>query len=364
MTFRTYLRMAPLAALLVGGCGDLTQIRGVMELDGEAVDAAGLSPHARGTHELAKGRYGLAVTAFNTALAAEPGSVATLNGLAATYDRMGRFDLADRYYARALDVAPDDPQTLNNAGYSRYLRGDPAAAVALLRRAARQDAASPVIVANLAVANKARATADAARTTAIAAADDAVAPAPRPRMLVERSATGVHTLAVAAPEFLAAARKAGVDPKLAAVRGRPPRADDPPPFPTGQRIALATLRQVAAEPARLDEPKPARRAVSCRLEVSNGTGRQRMATRMRTFLRRAGTDVGCLTNAADFTWEKSVIAYRPGFEAEARALAAKLSVPLAVEAAPDQANDLRLLLGRDLLSFDHDLLRRETSNDA
>lgn len=359
MTFRAYLRIAPLGALLITGCGDIPQIRGVLELDGEAMSLTGVPPYDLGKRELAKGRYGLAVSAFNTALAAEPASVAILNALAATYDRMGRFDLADRYYGRALDLAPDDPQTLNNAGYSRYLRGDLAQAVALLGRASRLDTASPVIAANLATADRAR----AAATTVVVAGGPPEAP-PAPQMLIQRTSPGVHTLALAAPEFLAAARKAGVDPKLAAVQSRRPQPQELTPFPTGERVAMAALERLAAGPDRQDYPKPAARTVTCRLEISNGAGRPRMATRMRGFLRSAGLDVGCLTNAAGFGQDETVIAYRPGFQAAAQALAAKLPIPVTLKATPDQANDVRLLLGRDLLPFDHDLLRRETADEA
>ena len=39
-------------------------------------------------------------------------------GLAASYDEIGRFDLADRSYAEAIKLIGETTQILNNLGYS------------------------------------------------------------------------------------------------------------------------------------------------------------------------------------------------------------------------------------------------------
>ena len=123
------------ALLNLGACAPL--IDGfALELfdDGEAQPAA--SNYEKGKAEFAGGHMGLAVLHFQAALVEQPESVEALNGLGATFDRLGRYDLSARAYARALDLAPDDVQTLNNLGYSYLLQGRHELAVAYLRAAA------------------------------------------------------------------------------------------------------------------------------------------------------------------------------------------------------------------------------------
>ncbi|MBW7850743.1 MAG: LytR C-terminal domain-containing protein [Rhodospirillales bacterium] len=343
-------RFAPLCLILLAGCAEMTEVRSVWEVNGEALDQADRPPYDAGKAHLARGHLGLAVTAFQRAVAQQPQSLEALNALAATYDKMGRYDLADRNYARALALSPDDPQTLNNAGYSRFLRGDFREAMRLFTAAGTRAPDDPVVAGNLAAVQ--RALAAAAQPQGTPAPTIANLPKPvRPRMVVERSGPGVHSLTMAAPEFLAAARKVGVDPKLALVGpdqppARKPLQEDPP--------------QAVAAP----RPAPTLERPSCRLEVSNGVGRARMAKRMRGYLKESGVDVGCLSNAEAFSAERTVIYHRPGFAARALEIAALLPVAAVVEAAPDQRNDIRLLIGRDLIPLDQELVDKEHSHEA
>lgn len=341
---------APLCLILLAGCAEMTEVRSVWEVNGEAFDGRGQPPYDAGKAHLARGHLGLAVTAFQQAVAQHPQSLEALNALAATYDEMGRYDLADRNYSRALEVAPDDPQTLNNAGYSRFLRGDYQEAMRLFTEAGARAPDDPVVAGNLAAAQ--RALAAAPQPQAAPAQTLANLPKPvRPRMVVERSGPGVHSLTMAAPEFLAAARKVGVDPKLALVG-----PDRPPP----RRPLQEDTPQAGAAP----RPAPTLERPSCRLEVSNGVGRARMAKRMRGYLRESGVNVGCLSNAETFSAERTVIYHRPGFAAQAQEIAALLPVAAVVEAAPDQRNDIRLLIGRDLIPLDRELVNKESPHEA
>jgi Flp pilus assembly protein TadD len=45
-------------------------------------------------------------------------------GLAASYDRLRRFDLADRAYQEAIRIVGRTPEVLNDQGFSYILRGD------------------------------------------------------------------------------------------------------------------------------------------------------------------------------------------------------------------------------------------------
>ncbi|KAA2234941.1 hypothetical protein [Salinarimonas soli] len=68
--------------------------------------------------------YGLAELHFRKAAEASSGDVEAWLGLAAAYDKLRRFELADRAYARAFKIAGPTPELLNNRGYSYMLRGD------------------------------------------------------------------------------------------------------------------------------------------------------------------------------------------------------------------------------------------------
>ena len=65
---------------------------------------------ARG--QFALGNVGLALESFRKAARADPDSADAYAGIAACYDRMGRFDLSRRNYEAALAIAPGDPQLL------------------------------------------------------------------------------------------------------------------------------------------------------------------------------------------------------------------------------------------------------------
>jgi Flp pilus assembly protein TadD len=68
--------------------------------------------------------YGLAEKHFRKAVEAQPRAVEAWIGLAASYDRLRRFDLADRAYSQATAIAGPTPEILNNEGFSFMLRGD------------------------------------------------------------------------------------------------------------------------------------------------------------------------------------------------------------------------------------------------
>jgi Flp pilus assembly protein TadD len=75
-------------------------------------------------------------------------------GLAASYDRLRRFELADRAYAQALKILGPTPELLNNIGYSYLLRGDYIRAREKLLAARAKDPSSPYIQNNLVLLEK------------------------------------------------------------------------------------------------------------------------------------------------------------------------------------------------------------------
>ena len=93
--------------------------------------------------------FGLAEKSFRTAVEKHPNDAEAWVGLAASYDRLRRFDLADRAYQQALRLVGRTPEVLNNLGFSYLLRGDYARAQKTFREAQAKDPHNPYIEANI-----------------------------------------------------------------------------------------------------------------------------------------------------------------------------------------------------------------------
>src|SRR5262249_50706959 len=71
-------------------------------------------PLRLGIEHFNRGNYGIAQRYFRDAVEKAPRDVVAWTGLAASYDRLSRFDLADRAYASAIKLAGETTQILNN----------------------------------------------------------------------------------------------------------------------------------------------------------------------------------------------------------------------------------------------------------
>ncbi|WP_245329484.1 MULTISPECIES: tetratricopeptide repeat protein [Bradyrhizobium] len=78
------------------------------------------------------------------------------SGLAASYDKLRRFDLADQAYAQAIRLGGETVQILNDQGYSYMLRGNLNAARRKFEKAYSLDPGNPVIANNLELLNGSR----------------------------------------------------------------------------------------------------------------------------------------------------------------------------------------------------------------
>jgi len=106
-------------------------------------------PLRMGVEHFGRGNYALAEQYFRDAVEKNPKDTTAWIGLAASYDRLRRFDLADRAYAQARRLSGETVQLLNNEGYSFMLRGNYTRARTLFLRARRIDPANPTIINNL-----------------------------------------------------------------------------------------------------------------------------------------------------------------------------------------------------------------------
>jgi len=110
-------------------------------------------PVKLGVQRFYEGEFGLAQHYFQDAVEKTPKDPTAWMGLAASYDRLGRFDLADKAYAAAQKLVGYTPSLLNNQGYSYMLRGDLNAARAKFDAALNRDPTNPSIINNLALLN-------------------------------------------------------------------------------------------------------------------------------------------------------------------------------------------------------------------
>jgi tetratricopeptide (TPR) repeat protein len=93
--------------------------------------------------------FGLAQKSFQSAVEKYPRDAEAWVGLAASYDRLRRFDLADRAYAEAIRIIGPTAEILNDEGFSYMLRGDYGRAHHALEQAQAKDPANPYVQANM-----------------------------------------------------------------------------------------------------------------------------------------------------------------------------------------------------------------------
>lgn len=110
-------------------------------------------PLKLGLEYFKKGSYGIANRYFRDAVEKAPEDAEAWIGLAATYDRLRRFDLADQAYAQAIKLTGETVQILNDRGYSYLLRGDLGKARAKFLRAYQLDPTNPTVINNLQLLN-------------------------------------------------------------------------------------------------------------------------------------------------------------------------------------------------------------------
>ena len=104
-----------------------------------------------GKENFREGNYGLAERYFRKAVESGPKDAEAWLGLAAAYDRLRRFELADRAYDEVIRIAGPTPEILNNQGYSYMLRGQFNRAREILMTARAKDPGNPYIQNNLAL---------------------------------------------------------------------------------------------------------------------------------------------------------------------------------------------------------------------
>lgn len=360
--------------------------------------------YALGRIELASGRHEAALQRFRDALALDPGHVEALNGIGVVYGETGRLADSIGAFQQALVLAPDAPHVLGNLGVAQLRGGRLDDAWRSVSRAFELDPSNVRTRENVRSVLEAR---GAARTPPVALNDTAtsvlqvtpvmrfghtgppepaavtpgspgtppdggvtptVAPTAPPTGAVPSRSTTVLPPAVAESSPAASPPTPATSPAgsflvvenppdglgLVAVapnvyelrvRGGTPRVDERRAggvAPAGQSVGVPKAAAVVHGPARV------------RLEISNGVGEARLAARTALEVARIGYADARLSDARPFGLAASHIEFRPGFVVQARALADAMGVAVPLVARDDLRPivDLRLVLGRDLASWE------------
>jgi len=120
--------LVPLLAWSLAGCAWLNHHRAPVAVRPVATNLAtpgvladdGLYLDARSA--IMRRDYATALEALQAAKARTPDDVRVLNAFGVVYDKLGRFDLSERYYAWAAKLDPQSTIIANNLRYSSFLR--------------------------------------------------------------------------------------------------------------------------------------------------------------------------------------------------------------------------------------------------
>lgn len=345
------------ACLAAAGCTAQTSGIEIRAIGGPAAKlrpGADRAADARG--QLALGNVGLALEGFRSAMREEPQNIDAYVGVAACYEKMGRFDLAGRYYQQALAFAPRDPRIL--AAYAGTLerQGDGAGAAEVRGEIAELASASAAL--DQATAG----TDEPAEVVAVGQSVTVALPPPSPVNATVTLPQGRPAGTLRGPRLI------GVGDVLIA---EPVAEPAPAPIPA-PRIAERAMVDVQSGPrlqrmssgevmlvTHLPAWKPevvARTAqsttvhwvpitsapVRVNIRLLNAARRQGLAAKTRAYLADLGwrrIEIG----DAPMVRERSLVLYPVGRQASGRRLAAQFGFPV----AQSTGNQLVVLLGRD-----------------
>ena len=146
------LVMLSLAAMLLSGCASQDS-----ELEAALAPphlTSGASVMQEAQLQFREGNYGRSVDLFAQIVETDPANSEAWLGLAASYDQIRRFDLADKAYQQLVQRVGENSVVLNNIGYSHFLRGDFDAARAKLEAAHGLSPENEIITSNIELLNR------------------------------------------------------------------------------------------------------------------------------------------------------------------------------------------------------------------
>ncbi|MDX8406626.1 MAG: LytR C-terminal domain-containing protein [Mariprofundus sp.] len=297
--------------LLVGGCSSrtafLNSIQSVFRVQSDRSSQIRPDKHALGKQYFLDGRYGLALDMFLAEQARNSRSIPALNGIAACYDQLKRYDLALIYYYKALQLQPDSFETLSNLGYSFILQERTREARSVLQLALYANPQSARIKQQLAFLEE-------------------------------------------PPEQPLAGGAMVVYPVLPSDKTGPSATGSVDSF---ARASLPQLKQGQTKPA----------GMRGKIEVSNGNGSPGNARLLARYLKSHGERVWRITNAKGFNNQQTVIYYRPGSKPEADRIAGDLPATTKLLETSGNYPDIvvRMVIGQDMVRYES-MFKRKIGN--
>ena len=208
---------------------------------------------AEANGQFALGNVALALEGYRIALREDPNSVEAMMGIAASYDRMARFDLSRRHYEAALAVAPGDTRLLTAFAVSLDLQGQKTEAASV-----RAEVQQRLALARAAAAPQPAIVMAPTKPVEVARAEVRPLPAPKPLPAIGRSVT----VALAPARPVAQAQPAKRVARAAVAVAQAPARPVPPTQPAKpvDRAAVAVAQAPARPVAPAQPAKPVTRA--------------------------------------------------------------------------------------------------------
>ncbi|MBV0893419.1 hypothetical protein KTN05_16555 [Paracoccus sp. Z118] len=144
---RALILMAGLAVL--SGCSESTTAAPGQTLPASVPSIRAGTELSTAKTNFETGNFGYAARYFDMALKASPRDMEACLGLAASYDWLHRFDLADTAYGKCRKIEGETFAYHNNLGFSYFLRGEYDKASVNLAQARALQPGHPVIENNL-----------------------------------------------------------------------------------------------------------------------------------------------------------------------------------------------------------------------
>lgn len=301
--------------------------------------------YALGKYYFWQNRFEKARDAFMQSVRLNPESADALNGLGATYDKLGHYQAAQLAYKAAFLKAPESEIVWANMGYSLLLQGKHSEAVPYLREAVRLNSSDRLARLHLAQAEGHNFYAE----SHVASANPLAA-------LQNRDLRGAETVdglprheEVVETEHVEVIRTIKQGEGSSASGSAVTRVASKKPDPVGIGVQTAQSRggeQGTDEPGR-NSANDLRHA---RLEISNGNGVTGMARAVGEELRKQGENVARVTNKRPFDTARTVIVCNSeAWSEQAKNLARTLpNSPLVmVGSLASRKVDIRVVLGAD-----------------
>jgi tetratricopeptide (TPR) repeat protein len=335
-------------------------------------------------------KYKLTLKVLKDAILADPTHVKAYNAMGVTYDILKDFPRAIEAYKKALELNPDLAYVHNNLGYSYFLQGDFDSAIEAFKAAIMMDDGNEKYHNNLGLAYAKKGLHHQALKEFMAGKDEARAHYKMAQVLSqvhEYDRAEIHSSISSglSPKFQQAETgstaadsitESGKRYTSKQVNGHLPRPANwvevdekgkkklwfkvnAESFQTSEDHNFNTdISKLNDRPELTDLKNEIEKQFSpseFTVEISNGNGVNRMATRVGNYLRKKGVKVTRLTNAEHFNFGETMIYYHWDYLQDAFKVAREIPGNQNMEKlrAPDQKSvKIKVRIGKDLVPYD------------